>query len=554
MAFTWRLRAFTVVLAVVLAAFVALLGSGQRAESQTYPGPSAAGKEFAPGQLIVKLKEQAEQSDLREINQENDAATEENLPQSNVNVVDLPPDLTVREADEIYEDHPEIAYAEPDFELEPSATPNDTYYSRMWGLNNAGQTGGTPDADIDAPEAWNTTTGKSSTVVAVIDEGVDVSHPDLRDNVWVNQDEVPANGIDDDNNGYVDDVNGYDFANDDASVYDPDPVVGEGDEHGTHVAGTIAASGDNGVGVTGVNWNARIMALKFLDVDGGYTSDAVEAINYAVNNGVKISNNSWGGVGNSQSLRDAIARADAAGHLFVAAAGNGGPDGIGDDNDASPNYPASYDLPNVVSVAATNNRDNLTSFSNYGAASVDLAAPGAGILSTLPGNSYGYFSGTSMVTPHVSGVAALLASQNAGLDDAKLKSRLLQSVDQKPSLRGKTVTGGRLNAEAALALNAPADAASPSIISPRPAPRSTTTDRAPNIRATVRDDQTDLRKSDIRLLVDGAGVTTFSYDASTDRLSYTPERLAYGKHWVRVVAVDEAGNTDARRWSFTVAR
>ncbi len=552
MAFTWRVRIFTVVLAVVLAAFIAFPGFVQRVESQTYPGPSAAQKEFAPGQLIVKLKEQAEQSDLREINQQNDAATEENLPNSDVNVVDLPPDLTVREADEIYEDYPEIAYAEPNFELEPSATPNDTQYARMWGLNNTGQTGGVPDADIDAPEAWNTTTGKSSTVVAVIDEGVDVNHPDLRGNIWVNRDEVPANGVDDDDNGYVDDVNGYDFANDDASVYDP--VAGQGDEHGTHVAGTIAASGNNGVGVTGVSWNARIMALKFINVEGGYTSDAVEALNYAVNNGVKISNNSWGGVGNSRSLRDAIARADAAGHLFVAAAGNGGPDGVGDNNDASPNYPASYDLPNIVSVAATNDRDGLTSFSNYGAASVDLAAPGASILSTLPGNSYGHFSGTSMATPHVSGVAALLASQNAGLDDAELESRILRSVDKKPSLQGKTVTGGRLNAQAALALNAPPDNTDPSVTNPRPSPGSRTTDRTPNIGATARDDQTNLRKSDIRLLVDATQVTAFSYDVSNDRLSFTTARLAYGGHRARVVAVDEAGNRGARTWSFTVAR
>jgi subtilisin family serine protease len=173
-------------------------------------------------------------------------------------------------------------------------------------------------------------------VVAVIDEGVYIGHPDLRNNIWANPGEIVGNSVDDDKNGYVDDVNGYDFANNDANFYDPDPTFGKGDEHGTHVAGTIAAVGNNGTGVTGVGWRTRIMPLKFLGPNGGYTSDAVESINYAVNKGVKISNNSWGGGGQSQALQDAIARADASGHLFVAAASNGRSDGIGDNNDRYP--------------------------------------------------------------------------------------------------------------------------------------------------------------------------------------------------------------------------
>jgi thermitase len=179
----------------------------------------------------------------------------------------------------------------------------------------------------------------------VIDEGVDVSHPDLRHNIWKSSGEVPGNGIDDDRNGYVDDVNGWDFANDDASVYDPDPINGTGEEHGTHVAGTIAAAGNNATGVTGVNWQARVMSLRFLAPNSGSTVDAVEVINYAVANGADISNNSWGYVGApNRSLRDAISRPDNAGHLFVAAAGNGGADSEGDNNDANSsntNYPSS---------------------------------------------------------------------------------------------------------------------------------------------------------------------------------------------------------------------
>ncbi len=284
----------------------------------------------------------------------------------------MPSDLPVEEAVETYEASPDVEYAEPDYILKPSQTTsaNDSDYPKLYGLNNTGQTGGTADADVDAPEAWNATTGDTGTVVAVIDEGVDINHPDLKNNIWTNPSETAGNGIDDDKNGYVDDVNGWDFYNNDATVYDRDPVSGAGDEHGTHVAGTIAAEGNNNLGVVGVNWKANIMPLKFLGPNGGYTSDAVEALNYAVNKGVKISNNSWGGGGFSQALYDAINRADTAGHLFVAAAGN---DGV--NNDTTAHYPSSYTSANIISVAATDSKDALASFSNYGSSSVDLAAP-----------------------------------------------------------------------------------------------------------------------------------------------------------------------------------
>jgi subtilisin family serine protease len=422
----------------------------QEVETQTEGGGSAAqqaanppttGREFAKDQIIVELEEGATQADLTALNQRNDARTEENLPRSDVNVVELPSDLTVQEAVQRYESSPDVEYAEPDFLLQPTATPNDPYYSRLYGLNNTGQTNGTPDADVDAKEAWDTTTGVPGTVVAVIDEGVDINHPDLKNNIWVNTDEVPNNGVDDDRNGYVDDRNGYDFANDDASVYD----AADGDDHGTHVAGTIAAEGNNGTGVAGVDWRASIMVLKFMGSNGGYTSDAVEALNYAVANGAKISNNSWGGGGSSQALRDAISRADAAGHLVVAAAGN-----EGTNNDTTPNYPSNFNNPNIVSVAATDDRDILASFSNFGATTVDLAAPGVNILSTLPGNRYGSYSGTSMATPHVTGVAALIKSNSSSLDDAQIKDKILRMVDKKGNLQGTSVTGGRLNAPGAV--------------------------------------------------------------------------------------------------------
>src|SRR5918999_1389655 len=540
-------------LAATLLLFIVLQGATQEVETQpqqqadvreqsTYPPTD--GSEFAKDQIIVVLEEEATQADLTALNQRNDARTEEDLPQSDVNVVDLPSDLTVGEAVQRYEASPDVEYAEPDFLLQPTQTispneleqltvtvsPNDPYYPKLYGLNNTGQTGGTPDADVDAKEAWSTT-GSPTTVVAVTDEGVDVNHPDLRGNIWVNVDEIPGDGIDDDRNGYVDDVNGWNFAHDDASVYD----AADGDNHGTHVAGTIAAQGNNGTGVTGVNWLAGIMALKFLGPNGGYTSDAVEALNYAVANGAKISNNSWGGGGSAVALQQAISKADAAGHLFVAAAGNDGTN-----NDVTPHYPSNYTNANIISVAATDDRDTLASFSNFGASSVDLAAPGVNILSTLPGNRYGSYSGTSMATPHVTGVAALLKGQNPTLSDGQLKAQILQFVESKNSLQDKVATGGRLNAAAALTQQVAPDATGPSVSSVKPSPR--TRDRTPTITATVRDDRDELSQNNISLALDGEARSNISYDASTDRLTYQSARISAGKHTGRIVATDAAGN------------
>jgi subtilisin family serine protease len=344
------------------------------------------------------------------------------------------------------EKNPVIAYIDTDYEVSIDETPNDPRLYELWGLDNIGQTGGTLDADIDAPEAWDIQTGSSNVVIAVIDTGVEYSHVDLSGNMWTNPGEIAGNGVDDDNNGYVDDVYGWDFYN-----HDNDPM--DDHSHGTHCAGTIAALGNNGIGVVGVNWEAKVMALKFLSASGsGDTSDAVSAVEYAImmklDYGTPIIalSNSWGGGGFSQAMKDAIEAADTAGILFVAAAGND----YGSDNDVIPYYPASYDVSNVISVAATDHNDNLASFSNFGASTVDLGAPGVNILSTVLSNGYGSKSGTSMATPHVSGVAGLIKAQFPGLTSSEIKARLLGAVNPVSSLQGITVTGGRLNALNAL--------------------------------------------------------------------------------------------------------
>jgi len=342
--------------------------------------------------------------------------------------------MSVEGALAVFQADTRVVTAEANYRLMLEGIPNDPRFSSMYGLNNTGQTGGTNDADIDAPEAWNINTGTRRTIVAVIDTGVDYNHQDLAANMWRNTGEIAGDGIDNDGNGYADDIYGYDFANNDA-----DPMDDNG--HGTHVSGTIGAVGNNGIGTTGVNWNTRIMALKFLAADGsGSTAGAISALNYAVRMGANLSNNSWGGGGSSSLLSQAISNARTAGHIFVAAAGNSG-----QNNDLTPNYPSNYDFDNVVAVAATDNKDALASFSCYGATTVDIAAPGVGILSTLPGNTYGTLSGTSMATPHVSGAISLIWDQNPTFTYQQVIAKLYSSVDKIAGLNGKVATGGRLN-------------------------------------------------------------------------------------------------------------
>ena len=365
-------------------------------------------------------------------------------------LVKLPEGTTPEQAINALSHNPNVELAEPNYEVTIQLTPNDPRFPDLWGMENIQQTGGLYDADVDAPEAWDINTGSQQLIVAVIDTGIDYSHEDIADNMWVNSGETPDNGIDDDGNGFIDDVYGYDFVN-----MDGDPADDHG--HGTHCAGTIAAVGDNSIGVVGVNWNSRVMAVKFLGSGGsGSTAGAINAIDYAVSMGANVLSNSWGGGGFSQALLDAINDASNAGVLFVAAAGN-----ASNNNDSYPTYPATYDAPNVIAVAATDHNDNRASFSSYGATTVDLGAPGVSVLSSVPTEScslcsstgYRYLNGTSMATPHVSGAAALLWSHSPSLTMEEVKTVLMDTVDPIPALAGITVTGGRLNVNNALLLN-----------------------------------------------------------------------------------------------------
>lgn len=345
----------------------------------------------------------------------------------------------------------EIEYAEPNYIYQHSAVSDDPSYvdGTLWGMYGDA-TSPANQYGSQAGEAWAANhTGSSSVVVGIIDEGVMHTHEDLAANIWKNPGEIAGNGKDDDGNGYVDDVYGWDFDGNNNTTYD-----GTHDDHGTHVAGTIGAAGGNGKGVAGVSWNVKMITAKFLGRNGGTTANAIAAVDYITdlktrhNLDLVATNNSWGGGGFSQGLHNAIERANAANILFVAAAGNGGRDGVGDDNDVTPHYPSSYANANIIAVASITSSGAKSGFSNYGATSVDLGAPGSGIYSTLPGrgnkSSYGSYSGTSMATPHVTGGAALRAASFAQRG-ADLKTAILNNAVPTASLSGKCVSGGRLN-------------------------------------------------------------------------------------------------------------
>ncbi|MFN9720582.1 MAG: S8 family serine peptidase, partial [Planctomycetota bacterium] len=364
--------------------------------------------------------------------------------------------------------NPNVASVSPNYIYQRAAVSNDPFYttnSNLWGMygsdspTSVGGSGTTNQFGIDAERAWNDNiTGSANIVVGIIDEGIQVTHPDLRDNIWVNPYD-PVDGIDNDGNGYVDDVNGWDFVNNNNSVYD----AGE-DSHGTHVAGTIGGTGGNGIGVVGVNWDVTMISAKFLGPNGGTTANAVKAVDYLtdlkIRHGINMvaTNNSWGGGGYSQSLHDAIIRSAKRDILFVAAAGNSTTN-----NDTSASYPSNYDTTigtstqtaasydGVIAVASITNTGTISSFSSYGATTVDIGAPGSGINSSVPVDTYANYSGTSMATPHVTGAVALFASlQSAGVSGATVRAALLESATPTASLSGKTVTGGRLNVYNAL--------------------------------------------------------------------------------------------------------
>ncbi|HPG41324.1 MAG TPA: S8 family serine peptidase [bacterium] len=347
---------------------------------------------------------------------------------------------------------PQVEIVDLNMKSRVHAVPNDPGFDGLFGMHNEGQTGGEDDADIDAPEAWDIETGSGQVIVGILDSGIDYDHPDLEDNMWINADEIPDNGVDDDDNGYIDDIHGWDFAYGDN---DPSDYCG----HGTHVAGTVGAIGNNGIGVAGVCWNVKLMALKYLnDESSGWTNDMLTAFEYGVANGVDIIQNSTGGGSYEEVLKRAIANTNT---LFVSSAGNDAKD---TDEDAA--YPSAYNCANILAVAALDHNNDISTFSNFGAQTVDLAAYGTDILSTKPYNEteidfgapgsgldpdyYGIISGTSMSTPQVSGAAALLLSHNPDYTWQELKSAIMENVDVVSSMLGKCVTHGKLNVYKAL--------------------------------------------------------------------------------------------------------
>jgi len=400
---------------------------------------------FVPGELLVRFNDGVRQAALKRALSRVNGRVLKRFARLRLLHVRVP-EGTARRAVRILRGLKVVKYAELNALRYLDTMPNDPSFPNLWGLNNTGQTGGTFDADIDAPEAWGIFTGDPNMVVADIDSGMDMTHPDLAANVYTNPGEIPGNGIDDDGNGFVDDVHGWDFAHNDNDPSDTDVVCGG---HGTHTAGTIGAVGNNGIGVTGVNWNVKIMPLKvfktyFLVFCSASTTDIISAINYAASMGVRVSNNSYGSNTPTKAERDAIG---ASRSVFVAAAGN---DGLNTDN--APQYPSAYNLPNIISVAATDHNDSLAAFSNYGPVTVDLGAPGVGILSTTPGNTYSVFDGTSMATPHVTGAATLLLAKDPTLTPGEVKWRILAGVDPAGL---PVATGGRLNINNTLLLPPP---------------------------------------------------------------------------------------------------
>lgn len=515
---------------VAMAALACMACGGSGPKEDTAPNTPSDVK-FVPGELLVKFDTST-----------GDVQARSAIQEAGLERVDYFEDIgvyrcrtgtqTVESAMAACASDSRIVYAEPNYIYTASELPDDIRFPELWAMRNAN------DADIDADEAWDKQTGSSEVVVAIIDTGVDRNHEDLQDNIWHNPGESgegrETNGVDDDGNGFVDDVYGWDFVNDDNDPFDDNA-------HGTHVAGTIAAIGNNGTGVVGVNWRASVMALKFLSANGsGSSNAAIQCILYAARNGARVQNNSWGGGGFSQALQDAIVFARDQGVVFVAAAGN-----EGRNNDTTPSYPSNYEVANVVAVAASDRNDQVATFSNTGLRTVDLAAPGVGILSTTPGNTYQSFDGTSMATPHVSGVLALVAAQYPDLGYRELMVRVVGAVERKSAFSTICASGGRLNAARALSTDPKVAFVTRLADTPNPGPYP--------VQAEATDDG---RVASVELMVsvNGSPTTThvmqpvgnaYSFDipsqADGDVLSYF------------VVVTDDAGNTaQSATFSFRV--
>lgn len=444
-------------LKVTLLLFVAIVVSCTENINEIRQSPSAKGPEYVPGEVLIKFRsasatgsrvaqdiysliqaEPVETVVTAAMASQNARGSEESGP-----LVLVRSGLGTEEAVAKLQGNPQVEYAEPNWIYHHYATSNDTYVTNgsLWGMTGANGS--------QASTAWtNNKTNCSNVYIGIIDEGYMYTHEDIEANAGVNPGEIANNSKDDDNNGLVDDVYGWDFAGNNNTVFD-----GAGDDHGTHVAGTIGGAGGNGKGVAGVCWSVKLLSAKFLGSRGGTTANAIKAVNYFTDlktrHGINLvaTNNSWGGGGFSQGLKDAIDAAGAAGILFVAAAGNSGTN-----NDATASYPSGYTSSNIIAVASITSTGGLSSFSQYGATTVDIGAPGSGIWSSVPTSSkgkinsgYASYNGTSMATPHVTGACALYKAYNPTASAADIKAAILNSATPTSSLAGKTLTGGRLN-------------------------------------------------------------------------------------------------------------
>lgn len=449
---------------IVLAVVAAGTPASMQGQSDQAPAIGNSDAQFVPNELLVQYRggvapgaRAAARAGLGgrfvETVRSADPAVDD---AGDLELIALPPGMSVAAAVARLRSNRDVEFAEPNWVYYHQATSNDPYYTNgsLWGMYGDA-TSPANQYGSQAGEAWAAGhTGSTGVYVGIIDEGFMWSHTDLSANSWVNPYD-PVDGVDNDGNGYIDDVRGWDFDANNNSTYD-----GTQDDHGTHVAGTIGALGGNATGVAGVNWRVTLISGKFLGRRGGTTANAIKAVDYFTDlktrHGLNIvaTNNSWGGGGFSQGLLDAINRGGNAGILFIAAAGNGGTDGVGDNNDVVASYPSNYVCSStygdcVIAVAALTSTGAKASYSNYGKTTVDLGAPGSAIYSTLPGKNntsiYGSYSGTSMATPHVTGAAALYASTHPGAYADQIKAAILNATVATSSMNNITVTGGRLN-------------------------------------------------------------------------------------------------------------
>jgi subtilisin family serine protease len=492
---------------------------------------------FVPGELLVRFDRQADAAERASAMSEVDAETRERLFVPGLRLVEINGSSVPSAAAELAA-QPGVRYAEPNFIDEFSAAPNDPGFGLQWALHNTGQDvnggdpggAGTPDADIDAPAAWDLTRGSGSVIVGIADTGVDYNHPDLAPNIYRNPGETgggkETNGVDDDGNGRIDDTHGWDFFGNDNV---PLPSGAAGSNHGTLVAGSAGAQGSNSLGMTGASQEVALMPLRVGDTNSSIAL-LVQAFGYASGLGADVINLSASGPTLSQALLDAIRAAPNT--LFVFSAGNGGADNIGDNNDISPIYPCSHNEPNVICVAATTQTDARASFSNYGPGTVDLAAPGVRILATNVGTGYSLVNGTSFAAPITAGAAALIRARYPNESLARLRTRLLEGVDPKGL---PVTTGGRLNVNNSLRLGLPLPDSSPpdtSIIT-GPKPKVKTRKRRKKGRFEFVSSEP---ASTFQCSIDGAGEPCTSPFV---------RKVRKGRHLFQVRAIDRAGNPDA---------